>query len=179
MQAEDIESYLAELGAELKSRGINKPVRILIIGGAYMLIHEHSLRKTEDIDVFWLDGDSFQQLRRTLGECVSTITKRHALRPDWFNYLSQILMQNDILIPHGKLWKQYGPLHIHIPPREYILALKIMAGRDKDLADCAILLPQTNIKTREQARQLLNRYILPEAQESHIEQIEDSLDNLF
>jgi hypothetical protein len=88
-------------------------------------------------------------------------------------------MQNDVLIPHGKLWKQFGPLHVHIPPREYILALKIMAGRDKDLVDCAILLPQTNIKTREQARQLLDQYILPEAQESHAEQIEDSLNKLF
>lgn len=38
MQAEDIEHYLAELGAELKNRGLKKPVRILLIGGAYMLL---------------------------------------------------------------------------------------------------------------------------------------------
>jgi len=88
-------------------------------------------------------------------------------------------MQNDIIIPEGKLWKRYGPLHIYLPPREYILALKIVAGRDKDLADCAILLPQTNVKTRQQARQLLDQYILPEAQERNAAQIEDSLNKLF
>ncbi len=30
----------------------------------------------------------------------------------------------------------------------YILALKITAGRQKDLDDCAILLPKTKIRTR-------------------------------
>ncbi len=38
MEAEDIERYLAELGAELKSRGLKKAVRILLIGGAYMIL---------------------------------------------------------------------------------------------------------------------------------------------
>jgi hypothetical protein len=33
MEAEDIERYLAELGTELKNRGLKKPVRILLIGG--------------------------------------------------------------------------------------------------------------------------------------------------
>ena len=60
-----------------------------------------------------------------------------------------------------------------------MLALKIMAGRDKDLTDCAILLPQTNIKTHQQAQQLLDRYILPEAREKNADQIENSLNKLF
>lgn len=70
MEAEDIERYLAELGAELKNRGIKKPIRLLIIGGAYMLTFEHAPRTTDDIDIFWLEGDSFQQMRGALSECV-------------------------------------------------------------------------------------------------------------
>ena len=88
-------------------------------------------------------------------------------------------MQDDILIPDGELWKQFGPLHIYVPPKEYILALKIVAGRDKDLEDCAILFPQSEISTYEQAQQLLDRYILPKAQKEHAEQIERSLNKLF
>ena len=80
---------------------------------------------------------------------------------------------------NSKLWKRFGPLHIYVPPKEYILALKITAGRDKDLEDCAILLPQTKIETYEQAQQLLDRYILPEAQQEYAEQIERSLNKLF
>ena len=179
MDSQEIETYLAELGAELKSRGVKKPIRLMLIGGAYMLVLERASRTTEDIDIFWLEGDAFQQMRGVLSECVVTITRRYRLRPDWLNYLSQILMQNEIIIPRGKLWKRYGPLHIYIPPKAYMLALKIMAGRDKDLVDCAILLPQTNITTRQQARQLLDRYILPEAQEKNAEQIENALNRLF
>jgi hypothetical protein len=52
MEAEDIERYLAELGAELKNRGLKKPVRILLIGGAYMLLFANAPRSTKDIDIF-------------------------------------------------------------------------------------------------------------------------------
>src|SRR6266851_995309 len=38
MQAQEIEHYLAELGAALQSHGISKPVRLLLIGGAYMML---------------------------------------------------------------------------------------------------------------------------------------------
>ena len=144
-----------------------------------MLLLENSPRATNDIDIFWLEEEAFRQTRIILSESVLAITRRYTLRPDWYNYLSQILLQNDIIIPDGKLWKRFGPLHIYIPPKEYMLALKIMAGRDKDLADCAILLPQTNIQTHQQAQQLLDRYILPEAREKNAEQIENSLNKLF
>lgn len=179
MDAREIEHYLVELGAELQARGIKKPLRLMIIGGAYMLLLENAPRSTDDVDVFWLDEDTFREARGTLSACVLAITGKHPIEASWFNYLTQIIMQDEIIIPDGKLWKQFGPLHIYIPPKEYILALKITAGRDKDLEDCAILLPQTTITTCEQAQQLLDCYILSEAQEKHAEQIEKSFTELF
>jgi hypothetical protein len=179
MDSHEIETYLAELGAELKGRGIKKPVRIMLIGGAYMLLFANALRSTNDIDIFWLDEDAFQQTLGTLSDSVQAITRKHTLRPDWFNYLTQIIMHDEIIVPDGKLWKRFGPLHIYIPPKEYIIALKIIAGREKDIDDCAILLPQTKIQTRQQAQQWLDRYILTGAQEKNAEQIENSLNKLF
>lgn len=179
MEAHEIEKYLSELGAELENRGVKKPVPMMIIGGAYMLLLENAPRSTNDVDVFWLEEEAFQQARELLSECVLAVTRKYALSHGWFNYLTQFLMQNDIFIPDGKLWKQFGPLYIYVPPKEYILALKIIAGRDKDLDDCAILFPQSGITTYEQAKQLLDRYILPKAQEEHAEQIERSLNKLF
>ncbi len=82
-------------------------------------------------------------------------------------------------MPRGKLWKRYGPLHVYAPPKEYMLALKIMAGRDKDMADCRILLLQTTIRTRRQAQRALDRYILPGALKDGAETIEYSLNVLF
>ena len=38
MQARDIEWHLTQLGQELTDSGIQKPIRVLMIGGAYMLL---------------------------------------------------------------------------------------------------------------------------------------------
>jgi hypothetical protein len=179
MEAEDIERYLAELGAELKIRGLKKPVRILLIGGAYMLLLANAPRSTKDIDIFWLDEDGLQRAYTPLRESVQVLKQRHDLDADWFNYLAQMLMFDEVIVPDGKLWKRFGPLHVYAPPREYILALKIAAGRKKDLDDCAILLPKTRIRTREQAQQLLDRYILPDGQQKDAENIENALNRLF
>ena len=68
-----------------------------------------------------------------------------------------MLLYDEVIVPDGKLWKRFGPLHAYAPEVEYILVLKIIAGRQKDLDDCAILLPKTQIRTRQQAQQLLEK----------------------
>ena len=46
MQAIEIEHYLAELGAALQNQGIIKPIRLLLIGGAYMMLLANAPRTT-------------------------------------------------------------------------------------------------------------------------------------
>jgi hypothetical protein len=180
MQSQEIEHYLAELGAALASQGITKPVRMLLIGGAYMMLLANAPRTTDDIDICWLEeGEDFHKARLALRDAVQAIARRYALPPNWFNYLTQMLIYDKIIMPRGKLWKRFGPLHVYAPPKEYIFALKILAGREQDLADCRILLPQTRIRTRQQAQRVLDRYILPEAQQEEAETIASSLDVLF
>jgi len=180
MQAQEIEHYLAELGAALQEQGIKKPVRMLLIGGAYMMLLANAPRTTDDVDIFWVEeGEDFRKARQALRDAVQAIASRYALPPNWFNYLTQMLIYDKILMPRGKLWRRYGPLHVYAPPKQYILALKILAGRDQDLADCRILLPQTHIRTRKQAQRVLDRYLLPEAQREEAETIQHALDVLF
>lgn len=88
-------------------------------------------------------------------------------------------MYDLVVVPEGKPWKRFGPLYIHVSPREYILALKILASREKDLADCEILLQKSKVKTRKQAQQLLDRYVPARTQEVNIQEISLSLDILF
>jgi len=92
---------------------------------------------------------------------VSELNRRRWLQ-GW-NASGVILMTifREVIVPDGKQWKRFGPLHVYAPASEYILALKITAGRQKDLDDCAILLLKTQIRTRKQAQQVLDRYILP------------------
>jgi hypothetical protein len=180
MRAHEIERYLAELGAALESQGITKPVRLLLIGGAYMMLLANAPRTTDDIDMCWLEeGEDFHTARLAVRDAVQAIARRYTLPPHWFNYLTQMLIYDKIIMPRGKLWKRYGPLQVYAPPKEYILALKILAGRDQDLADCRLLLPQTRIRTRKQAQRVLDRYLLPEAQQDEAETIASSLNVLF
>jgi hypothetical protein len=48
MKAEDIEKYLSQLGHELLKRGIQEPIHLLLIGGAYMLLLTNTPRNTDD-----------------------------------------------------------------------------------------------------------------------------------
>lgn len=105
------------LNLELENQGIKKPIRMMIIGGAYMLLLENAPRPTEDIDIFWLAEDVFERMRETVSACMLEIARTHALPPNWFNFLTQVIMMHDIFIPDGTLWKRFGPLHIYIPPR--------------------------------------------------------------
>ena len=105
-------------------------------------------RSTKDIDIFWLDEDGLQRAYAPLRESVQVIKQKHDLDADWLNYLAQMLLYDEVIVPDGKLWKRFGPLHVYAQPviySEYILALKITAGRQKDLDDCAILLPKTTM----------------------------------
>jgi len=180
MKAEDIENYLSQLGQELLKRGIQEPIHLLLIGGAYMLLLTNTPRNTDDIDIFWLEEEEgLQRALRPLQEGVIAVAEANQIGLNWLNYMTQLLMYDLVIVPDGNLWKTYGPLHIYAPPEGYILALKIFAGRDKDIEDCRILLQQVNISTRQQAQVLLDRYILPDARQNNTETIASSLDILF
>src|SRR5438270_10480077 len=123
--------------------------------------------------ICWMEeSEDFQRARQALRDGVQAIASKYTLPPNWFNYLTQMLIYDKIIMPRGKLWKRFGPLHVYAPPKEYILALKI-------LTDCRLLLPQTHIRTHQQAQRVLDRYILPEAQQDEAETITSSLDVLF
>ena len=92
MQARDIEKYLSQLGEELVNRGVHHPIGVLMIGGAYMMLLANAPRNTEDIDIFWLeDEETLQQALRALRDGVHTVAEKNALRPNWLNYLTQLL----------------------------------------------------------------------------------------
>ena len=117
MQTQEIEHYLVELGAALESQGITKPVRMLLIGGAYMMLLANAPRTTDDVDIFWMEeGEDFQRAREALRDGAQAIASKYTLPPNWFNYLTQMLIYDKIKMPRGKLWKHFGPLQIYAPP---------------------------------------------------------------
>ena len=93
MQARDIERHLTQLGQELSDRGVEKPIRVLMIGGAYMLLLAKMPRSTDDVDILWLDEeDALQRAIDALREGVQAVAEKQHLEPDWFNYMTHLLM---------------------------------------------------------------------------------------
>jgi hypothetical protein len=67
MHAHEIERYLAELGQELQNLGVQHRIRILLVGGAFMLTQIHNRTSTNDVDV--LVNVPPHRMRRLLRRC--------------------------------------------------------------------------------------------------------------
>ena len=55
LSAQDIETYLANLGQALQQLRVQCPVRILIVGGAFILTQMHNRPAVNDVDVVLKD----------------------------------------------------------------------------------------------------------------------------
>ncbi len=180
MRAREIETYLAELGQELQELEIEQPIRILVIGGAFMLLQVKNRRATDDIDVVLKDVEhaSTSPLYQALRAAVQSVAARHQLRRNWLNDLMADALRDMGTLPDGTLWRSYGKLEVFFPPKDYILALKLLAGRPKDQRDIVALCHQLQIQTRDQAQQLVDRYI-PNKQLQQLNQLDETLDTFF
>ena len=160
LQKEDIEQLLQELGRELEKK-FRQPVQLMLIGGAYMILTLHNRKTTRDVDVYPLNiPDSAHPDKQTkyFLTAVREIARRHGIPRDWLNDVSFNLLGG--LRPETmELWAIYGMLEIYKPPAHFILALKLFADRDKDKPDIEALLQDLQIVTREQAQEILDRYI--------------------
>ena len=102
----------------------------------------------------------------------------HALPGNWLNDLIGDFLRGTGTAPEGTLWRTFALLEVYIPPSEYILALKLFAGRPKDRDDSIILCQQLQIRTRAQAQRLVDRYI-PDTQLQLLNHLDETLDDLF
>src|SRR5690242_15801161 len=133
MNAKDIETCLSLLGNELAHMGIVRPVRVLLLGGAFMLTQVKVRRTTDDIDVLPLDADAQDEatglpLAVALWQATHTVAKQYQLPTSWFNTLIQDFIRAAGEVPDGTLWRTYGPLEVYLPPIEYIFVLKFIAN---------------------------------------------------
>ncbi len=135
---------------------------------------------TNDIDVLLKDIDdtTTSSLYATFKAAVRTVSGRNQIPGTWINDLIGDFLRDLGTVPQGSLWRRYAMLEVYVPPGEYILALKLLAGRQKDRDDIDALCQQLRIRTPEQARQLVDRYI-PNKQVQQINNLDDTLNFFF
>jgi hypothetical protein len=176
LQEKEIETYLDQLGQELRRLNIQYPVRVLLIGGAFMLLQIKNRRTTDDVDVLLKDEDP--AISQIFKSSVRVVANKNRLRGNRLNDMMADFLRDVGSVPEGILWRRYGSLEIFLPPREYILALKLLAGRQKDREDIIALSQQLKIQTREQAQRLVDQYI-PDKQLQQMNNVDGTLDEFF
>jgi hypothetical protein len=64
-----------------------------------------------------------------------------------------------------------------MPPAEFMFAIKIFGYRDRDFSDVEALIQKLDVRTREQAQEIVDRYIPRDAQREYRTHM--TLDDLF
>jgi hypothetical protein len=87
MTEQEIEDALAALGQELQRLGVQIPVRVLVVGGAFMLTQIHNRPATKDIDVLLIDIDdpSASPLYPLLQAAVRSVAAQQQWPITWFS----------------------------------------------------------------------------------------------
>lgn len=180
LQPAEIDRLLQDLGDELTTSGFTT-VRVMVVGGAYMLLNIGNRATTQDIDVFPLNFQSSanpDKKTKSILKAIGAVAKRNNLRRDWFNDAAFGIV-GELQPPEQQLilWKTYGALEIYMPPAEFMLAVKIFGYRSRDYNDVAALIERLNVQTKEHAQQIIDRYIDRKAQEEYRTHV--TLDDLF
>jgi hypothetical protein len=196
-----VTQYLEELAKVLIDLQVQVPFHMVITGGAYMLLHDKR-KFTDDIDFAivkqpQISLPSKQIFRVTvinaevsrshstvpfaaaLKQAVLIIAQRYSgLAKDWFNDEAAEYYYDDAPQPDVTFWRSFeNILYVYLPTLEYIFATKIAAYRPKDAKDIMMLMQDLKITKRTQAKAIIDRFLLPQAQEFW--QVEDNLDTLF
>lgn len=196
-----VAQYLEELANALIDLQVSNPFHILIAGGAYMLL-QNRRRSTEDIDFAIMEVPQVsmpqgQAFRITLKkaeisgnnstvpnsaefkQAIEIVARKHKNLPDdWLNDEAAVYYYDDA--PHAEVifWRSFSNiLSIYLPTMEYVFATKIAAYRPKDSNDIQMLTQELQLQTREQARAILDTFLLPDAQEFW--EVEKKLKRLF
>ncbi len=199
--SQQITQYLEEVAHVLIDLHVQTPFHMLIAGGAYMILHKKR-KFTEDIDfaiveqpqrppknnkVFRVTLTTTEVFRSRstipfsaeFKQAVLTIAERHpGLAKDWLNDEAAEYYYDDAPQPDVTFWRSFGEmLYVYLPTPEYMFATKIAAYRPKDENDIKALIKDLNIKNRTQAKAIIDRFLLPQAQ--GFWEVEENLDTLF
>ena len=181
MQSQEIEKYFQDLGDELEQRGFKNPVRIMVVGGVFMLLMVKNRKATEDVDVVLLDfPDTTHPTPETesFKAAVNAVASKHRLKKKWMNDDVAYFIMDMAPDPQPELWHEFKKLHVYLPAKENILALKLMVFRQKDIHDVESLLEELQVKTRESAQAIVDKYVPDKRWQEHYI-LEQTLDELF
>ncbi len=140
----EIEAYLAEVGAELERRQLERT--IIVVGGAYVAYHGV---RTATIDV-----DTIDELDDELCSVIAMIAARHGLEHDWLNDRARPWRPATFDPATCDVALVTGGLRVLLPTADVVVLMKIAAGGGRtpnDTIDLRALWPTSGFTTPAEA----------------------------
>ena len=168
MNREDIEKYLRMLGEELQKKQVIG--EILLVGGAVMLLEVGNREVTKDIDAYFEP-----QYSSEIREAAMTVADREGLPDDWLNDGVKGFFYSQ---PPHKRWAEYPGLRVYIATLDYILVMKVVAGRPQDVEDAKALIQMLRISDAQEVFSLIAKYTRQQKLETRVQYIVEELFDL-
>ena len=155
MDSSQIEHYLEALGQKLAAMQVKATV--ILLGGALMVTQVRNRKTTQDIDVVIATNDRYTY--QAVQQAIGLVATEQKLPATWLNDDVTIVVDQIGKPRAPRHWKTFANLAVYIPEFEYVLALKLFSGRPQDDRDIQALAKRLKIRTKTQARSIVNRYI--------------------
>ena len=135
---DNIESYIKHFSNEFrKLNGKKTPAEIILVGGAAIILKYNFRESTKDIDAIILSTSVIKDAINITGE-------KYNLPNDWLNMdFKNTKSYSDKLFEVSKHYKKFSNiLEVRLIDSEYLIAMKLMAGREykNDLSDISGIL---------------------------------------
>lgn len=154
LDAARVRELLATLDRRLKRRGI--AANVYVVGGVAVALQAQPRRLTLDVDAMASNQAVFEEAEAMAAE--------EGLPPNWLNSAAQPWVPPRP--PKTREERTTPGLDVHLAPPEHLLAMKIIAIRDRDvddIKDLAALLHLENVSAEDLRNLIAAVYGSPEA----------------
>jgi len=151
MTADQIQVYLEKLGSELQKKQVTG--EIILAGGAVMLLVIKNRETTKDIDAY------FTQEPQAIREAAEIVAQQEGLTTDWINDGVKGFFY--VPSPPTTVWAEYPGLRVYAASPDYLLSMKVVAGRPEDQEDIQALIAYLHLTSAEEVLAIVAQYVPP------------------
>lgn len=138
---EEVKDLLRELARRLQT--LDVAADIYLVGGAAIAVEYSSRRSTTDIDAVY-------QPEQTVNEVARAMAKDMGLDPKWLNSSAKPWVPNATDAEAATVPVAEN-LTLRVASPRFLLAMKMAAGRDRDIYDIAVLCNVLGIQSAQEA----------------------------
>ena len=149
LHAERIAELFQAVDAALRGAGLRAPIEIVVVGGAAVALQWNRRRTTYDVDVV------SEGIPAVFWDVTATVGRAEGLTADWLNAAARVKAPSGPT--PGEPTEVYvgSNLRVYGASPHYVLAMKLLTGRDVDIQDIPVLLEVVQPETSDELYDLV------------------------